>query len=63
MRIEDLAETLENYNLAIEDYSEENKSWFEAVESTQVDAPKMVYPAVVKNGSIVLQGKVFVPQK
>lgn len=63
MRIEDLAETLENYNLTVEDYSEENKLWFEAVESPKVDTPKMVYPAIVKNGSVVLQGKVFVPQK
>ena len=63
MRIEDLAETLENYNITVEDYTEENKSWFEAVESSKVDTPKMVYPAIVKNGSIVLQGKVFIPQK
>ena len=63
MRIEDLAETLENYNITVEDYTEENKSWFEAVESSKVDSPKMVYPAIVKNGSIVLQGKVFIPQK
>jgi hypothetical protein len=63
MRIEDLAETLENYNLTVEDYTEENKSWFEAVESSKVDTPKMVYPAIVKNGSIILQGKVFIPQK
>lgn len=63
MRIEDLGETLENYNLTIEDYSEENKSWFEAVESPKVDSPKMVYPAIMKNGNVVLQGKVFIPQK
>ena len=63
MRIEDLAETLENYNLSVEDYSEENKSWFEAVESPNVDEPKMVYPAIVKNCSVILQGKVFIPQK
>lgn len=63
MRIEDLAETLENYNLTVEDYTEENKSWFEAVESSKVDTPKMVYPAIVKNGSMILQGKVFIPQK
>lgn len=63
MRIEDLAETLENYNLTVEDYTEENKSWFEAVESSKVDTLKMVYPAIVKNGSMILQGKVFIPQK
>ena len=63
IRIEDLAETLENYNLIVEDYTEENKSWFETVESPKVDTTKMVYPAIVKNGSVILQGKVFVPQK
>lgn len=61
-RVEDLAETLENYNLDVENYTEKHKTWFEAAESDKVTEPKMVYPAIVRDGSVVLQGKVFVPK-
>lgn len=63
MRIEDLAETLENYNLSVEEYVEEHSGWFETVESTKVETPQMVYPAIVREGQAVLPGKVFVPVK
>lgn len=62
-RIEDLAETLENYNLAVEDYNGENNHMFELVESVDKLEPKMAYPAIVKNGQAVLKGKVFIPKK
>lgn len=62
MRIEDVAELFENYNLTVEDYSEEHKSWFDTVESSKVTAPQMVYPAIVRDEKAVLMGKVFVPQ-
>ena len=62
-RIEDVAELLENYNLTVEDYSEEHKSWFEMVESPKVSQPKMVYPAIVRDGKAVLSGKIFIPEK
>lgn len=62
-RVEDLAETLENYNLTLEDYTEENDHWFEKVESNKTTEVRMVYPAVVKNGKdVVLKGKVFIPE-
>ena len=61
-RIEDVAELFENYNLTVEDYSEEHKSWFDTVESSKVTAPQMVYPAIVRDEKAVLIGKVFVPQ-
>lgn len=63
MRIEDLAEALENYNLSVEEYVEEHSGWFETVESTKVETPQMVYPAIVKEGQAVLSGKVFIPVK
>lgn len=63
MRVEDLAETLENYNLTIENYTEDNRTWFEATESDKVTESKMVYPAIVRDGQVVLSGKVFVPKK
>lgn len=62
LRIEDLTETLENYGLSVEDYTEEHRSWFEMVESPKAQADQMVYPAIVKNGQVVLQGKVFIPE-
>lgn len=62
-RIEDLAETLENYNLTLEDYTKDNEHWFEKVVSDKAVETRMVYPAVVKNGKdVVLQGKVFIPK-
>lgn len=59
LRIEDVGELLENYNLEIVDFDGENEYLFEVVTGQDVDATKMVYPAIVKNGSAVLKGKVF----
>lgn len=62
-RIEDIAETLENYNLTVEDYTEEHDFWFEKVTSEKCIEKQMVYPAIVRNGSdIVLRGKIFIPK-
>lgn len=61
-RIEDLAETLDNYNLTVVDYQEGvNDSWFEQVESSTATERKMAYPAIIKGDQVVLQGKVFIP--
>ena len=60
IRIEDIAELLENYNLLVEDYSEEHEHWFEKVVSPETKETRMVYPAIVKDGQAVLKGKVFV---
>jgi hypothetical protein len=62
-RIEDLVELLDNYDLEVVDYNENNKSLFEQTESNNVKEPKMVYPAIVKKGEIVRMGKMFVPVK
>lgn len=59
LRIEDVGELLENYNLEIVDFDGENEYLFEVVTGQDVDTTKMVYPAIVKNGSAVLKGKVF----
>ena len=61
VRINDLAETLENYQLEVVDYSEQTAMWFETVLSPNAIQAKMVYPAIVKKGQVVLMGKVFVP--
>lgn len=60
IRIEDLAELLENYNLSVENYSEECEHWFEKVISPETKETRMVYPAIVKDGQAVLKGKVFI---
>lgn len=62
-RIEDLGETLDNYNLTVIDYSEENSVFFEKVKSPNTSQLKMVYPAITKAGNVVLKGKVFVPEE
>ena len=60
-RINDLADTLENYQLEVVDYSEDKAAWFERVSSPNTLQLKMVYPAIIKKGEVVLMGKVFVP--
>lgn len=61
-RVEDLAESLENYNLVLVDYDENNIGWFESVPSSKTADIKQVYPAVAKEGVLVKKGKVFIPE-
>lgn len=61
-RIEDLAELLENYNLEVEDYSDSVSSdHFMFVPTPNTDKLKQVFPAILRDGMVVLKGKVFVP--
>lgn len=60
-RIEDMVESLDNYNLAVEDYTEEHRNWFDMIENPNVSAETQVLPAIVKNGNVVLKGRLFVP--
>lgn len=60
-RIEDIAEVLDNYNLNVVDYEMEHKSWFDTIENINVQMVTQVFPAIVKNGNVVLKGRVFVP--
>lgn len=60
-RIEDMAESLDNYNLVVEDYTEEYRNWFDAIENQNVQSVTQVLPAIVKNGNVVLKGRIFVP--
>ncbi|MDM8155782.1 hypothetical protein QUW14_16030 [Bacteroides gallinaceum] len=60
-RIEDMAESLDNYNLEVEDYTEEHRNWFDMIENPNVSAGTQVLPAIVKNGNVVLKGRLFVP--
>lgn len=60
-RIEDLAESLDNYDITLENYSEEKASWFDKVASPNATELKEVFPAVVKKGTLIIPGKVFIP--
>ena len=62
-RVEDLAELLDNYDLEAIDYTPEHPDWFETIESKNATDIKMVNPAIIKDGNIVLKGKIFTPQK
>ncbi len=55
-RIEDVGELLENYNLSIVDYTEDNEYMFDVVEGQET---RMVLPAIVKEGMVVVKGKIF----
>lgn len=61
-RIEDMAESLDNYNLVVEDYTDEHGNWFDKIENSNVQATTQVLPAIVKNGNVVLKGRVFIPE-
>lgn len=61
-RIEDLAECLENYNLIFVDYSSDTEVYFTMLPAINATEVKQVYPAIIKGGSVVLRGKVFVPE-
>lgn len=61
-RVEDLAELLDNYNLEAIDYTSEHSDWFETVESKNATEIRMVTPAITKDGTLILKGKIFIPK-
>lgn len=61
-RVEDLAELLDNYDLVAVDYTPEHAEWFEAIESNNSTQIKLVTPAIVKDNTLVLKGKIFTPK-
>ena len=60
-RIEDLAESLDNYDITLENYSDEKASWFDKVSSPNTTDLKEVYPAIIKDNQVIIPGKVFIP--
>ncbi len=59
-RIEELAESLENYNLEVVLYDENNSQFFEAIETENATTPTVSLPAIIKKGAVIRKGKVFV---
>lgn len=62
-RIENMSDLLENYSLIVEDYSEAHKSWFDEIPSPKTGKLTQVLPAIIKNGNVVLKGRLFIPEK
>ncbi|MCG0155596.1 glycine zipper family protein [Phocaeicola vulgatus] len=61
-RIEDMAELLDNYNLTVEDYTEEHKHWFDVIENPNTTELTQILPAIVKCENVVLKGRILVPE-
>lgn len=47
-RIEDMAESLENYNLEVVDYTNDHSNWFDVIENPNVQTVSQILPAIVK---------------
>lgn len=60
-RIEDMAEILDNYNLSVVDYTEENMNWFDIIESHNTTKITQILPAIVKEGHVIIKGRIFIP--
>lgn len=58
-RIDDMVESLDNYNITVQDYDGENTHLFDVISGQKVEETRMVLPAFVKNGMPVLRGKLF----
>lgn len=61
-RIQALSECLENYSLSSVVYNGENKDLFNFQPSANVISETMVLPAIMKDGKIIIKGKVFFKQ-
>ena len=59
-RIEQLAESLENYDLEVVKYDENSKNYFDITSTDKAEEPIMVLPAIVKHGIVIRKGKVMV---
>lgn len=59
-RIDQLAESLENYNLEVVKYNDNNKQFFEDTISERVVQPTMILPAIIKNGQEIRKGKIWI---
>ena len=62
-RCEEIIDILSNEGLSFVDYTEGDASKFELIEIDTITTPVKVYPAIVKDGWIVMNGRVFVPKK
>ena len=58
--VEEVGESLENYGIKVIKYSDEVKAAFEIVRRENIEQPKTLIPALEKDGTIVLRGKVAV---
>lgn len=59
-RIDQLAESLENYNLEVVPYDETHQHFYEEIESENVQTFAISLPAIIKQGKLVRKGKVYI---
>lgn len=59
-RIEQLAESLENYDLEVVKYDENHRDYFQETSSDTVNEATMVLPAILKHGKVVRTGRVLI---
>ncbi len=59
-RVEEVGESLENYGIIVVKYNDEVKANFEIVRRENIETPITLVPALMKNGSIILRGKVAI---
>ena len=58
---EDLAESLDNYDITLVNFLEDKSSWFDKVPSPNTTELKEVFPAIIKGNDLIIPGKVFIP--
>ena len=61
-RLEDIIDQLDTQGIDMVDYTSDNSYMFEPIPSDKATEIKPVFPAFVKDGNIILKGKVFIPQ-
>jgi len=61
-RIEELAESLDNYDLEVVNYDGTNDVLFDKIPSAKTTETRMVTPAIVKDNTAVIKGKLFVQE-
>ncbi len=63
VKVQDVFDTLENYDYQIIDYSDEYSHFFNIVESPHISIAQTSKPAILKGGEIIKKGRYLVPAK
>ena len=61
MMVQDVFDTLENYDYQILDYSDEYSCFFNVVESPHISKAQTSKPAILKGGELLEKGRYLVP--
>ncbi len=61
-RLDDILDQLDTQGIEVVDYTTEKSYMFEQIPSDKASEVKLVFPAFVKNGTVIVKGQVFIPQ-